>query len=32
MRTARTLPMVLSPVEVDALTSALRTHRDPAMV
>ncbi|MGH3813352.1 MAG: tyrosine-type recombinase/integrase [Pseudonocardiaceae bacterium] len=30
--TTRTLPRVLSPVEVDALTRALRTHRDRAMV
>ena len=32
VRTARTLPTVLSPAEVDALTPALRTHRDQAMV
>jgi integrase/recombinase XerD len=28
----RTLPRILSPLEVDALTRALRTHRDRAMV
>ncbi|MBB2988508.1 tyrosine-type recombinase/integrase [Terracoccus luteus] len=28
----RTLPRILTPVEVDALTAALRTHRDRAMV
>ena len=28
VRTARTLPTVLSPAEVDALTAALRTQRD----
>lgn len=28
----RTLPRILTPAEVDALTSALRTHRDRAMV
>ena len=28
----RTLPQILSPSEVDALTAALRTHRDRAMV
>ena len=28
----RTLPTVLSPAEVDALTAALRTQRDQAMV
>jgi len=28
----RTLPRILTPVEVDALTRALRTHRDRAMV
>jgi integrase/recombinase XerD len=32
MRAARRLPRVLSPAEVDALTAALRTHRDRAMV
>jgi len=32
LRTPRTLPRVLSPVEVDALVGALRTHRDRAMV
>jgi integrase/recombinase XerD len=32
VRTARTLPTVLSPAEVDALTAALRTHRDRALV
>ena len=32
VRSQRTLPRVLTPVEVDALTSALRTHRDRAMV
>jgi site-specific recombinase XerD len=32
VRTARTLPRVLSPAEVDALTAALRRHRDRAMV
>jgi integrase/recombinase XerD len=32
VRTARTLPTVLSPAEVDALTAALRTQRDQAMV
>lgn len=32
LRSARTLPMILSPDEVDALTRALRTHRDRAMV
>lgn len=32
VRTPRTLPRVLSPAEVDALLSALRTHRDRAMV
>jgi hypothetical protein len=29
VRTPRTLPRVLEPAEVDALTAALRTHRDP---
>jgi site-specific recombinase XerD len=32
VRAPRTLPRVLDPAEVDALTSALRTHRDRAMV
>jgi site-specific recombinase XerD len=32
LRSARTLPMILSPEQVDALTCALRTHRDRAMV
>ena len=32
VRTTRTLPRVLTPAEVDALTEALRTHRDRAMV
>jgi integrase len=32
VRTTRTLPRILSPGEVDALTSALRTHRDRAVV
>jgi integrase len=32
VRAARQLPRVLSPAEVDALTAALRTHRDQAMV
>jgi len=32
VRTPRTLPQVLEPAEVDALTAALRTHRDQAMV
>jgi len=32
IRTPRTLPKVLSPVEVDALLGALRTHRDRAIV
>jgi integrase/recombinase XerD len=32
IRTPRTLPRVLSPVEVDALLDALRTRRDRAMV
>jgi site-specific recombinase XerD len=32
LRSARTLPTILSPDEVDALTCALRTHRDRAMV
>ncbi len=31
-RRVRTLPRILTPVEVDALTAALRTHRDRAMV
>jgi integrase/recombinase XerD len=32
VRTPRTLPQILGPGEVDALTAALRTHRDRAMV
>jgi site-specific recombinase XerD len=32
VRTTRTLPRILTPAEVDALTGALRTHRDRAMV
>ena len=32
VRVTRTLPRILSPAEVDALTAALRTHRDRAMV
>lgn len=32
MRGTRTLPRILTPAEVDALTGALRTHRDRAMV
>jgi site-specific recombinase XerD len=32
VRATRTLPRILSPAEVDALTAALRTHRDRAMV
>ena len=32
VRVSRTLPRILSPAEVDALTAALRTHRDRAMV
>jgi integrase/recombinase XerD len=32
VRSPRTLPRVLGPGEVDALTAALRTHRDRAMV
>jgi integrase/recombinase XerD len=32
LRTPRTLPRVLTPVEVDALLAALRRHRDRAMV
>jgi len=31
-RRTRTLPRILTPPEVDALTAALRTHRDRAMV
>jgi integrase/recombinase XerD len=31
-RRTRRLPKILAPVEVDALTAALRTHRDRAMV
>ena len=32
VRATRQLPRILSPAEVDALTAALRTHRDRAMV
>src|SRR5215468_6389786 len=32
VRSPRTLPQILEPGEVDALTAALRTHRDRAMV
>jgi site-specific recombinase XerD len=32
VRVPRTLPQILGPAEVDALTTALRTHRDRAMV
>jgi site-specific recombinase XerD len=32
VRVPRTLPQILGPGEVDALTAALRTHRDRAMV
>ena len=32
VRVPRTLPQILDPAEVDALTGALRTHRDRAMV
>jgi site-specific recombinase XerD len=32
LRSARTLPTILSPDQVDALICALRTHRDRAMV
>jgi integrase/recombinase XerD len=32
VKVTRTLPVILSPPEVDALTAALRTHRDRAMV
>jgi integrase/recombinase XerD len=32
MRTPRTLPRVIDPADVDRLMSALRTHRDRAMV
>jgi integrase/recombinase XerD len=32
VRVPRTLPRILEPGEVDALTAALRTHRDRAMV
>jgi integrase/recombinase XerD len=32
VRRTRRLPKILTPVEVDALTAALRTHRDRAMV
>jgi integrase len=31
VRAPRTLPQILDPAEVDALTAALRTHRDRAM-
>ena len=32
VRVPRALPQILAPAEVDALTAALRTHRDRAMV
>jgi site-specific recombinase XerD len=32
VKVTRTLPRILAPAEVDALTGALRTHRDRAMV
>ena len=32
VRAARRLPQILAPAQVDALTAALRTHRDRAMV
>lgn len=32
VRNTRTLPRILTPAEVDALTGALRSHRDQAMV
>jgi integrase/recombinase XerD len=32
MRTPRTLPQILAPIEVDRLLAALRTHRDRAML
>src|SRR5262249_21393827 len=32
VRAPRTLPQILGPAEVDALTAALRTHRDRAVV
>ena len=32
VRATRRLPRILAPAEVDALTAALRTHRDRAMV
>jgi integrase/recombinase XerD len=32
VRTTRTMPRILTPAEVDALTGALRTHRDRAVV
>jgi integrase/recombinase XerD len=32
VRVSRTLPQILSPQEVDALTASLRSHRDRAMV
>jgi site-specific recombinase XerD len=32
VRVSRALPQILGPAEVDALTAALRTHRDRAMV
>ena len=32
VRSPRTLPRILDPAEVEALTAALRTHRDRAMV
>jgi integrase/recombinase XerD len=32
VKVTRTLPQILAPADVDALTAALRTHRDRAMV
>jgi integrase/recombinase XerD len=32
VKVTRTLPRILAPAEVDALTASLRTHRDQAMV